>query len=199
VCTTRRDGRGETVIAKDPQRRAAWTEVATDYVLEHGLIGLSLRPLAAELGTSDRMVLYHFGSKDELVADVRRCSNDRAAAQVNALTPSRDLRSAVVDLWAALQGEPTERCNRIYIEAAALGLFGREPYASVVRRANAVWTAALVGHLVRSDVDEALATRAAELIDAAFMGFQLDLPLDVDPAARARAVADLSDSVAALT
>lgn len=168
-------------------------------MLEHGLIGLSLRPLAAELGTSDRMVLYHFGSKDELVADVLRCSNDRAAAQVNALTPSRDLRSAVVDLWAALQGEPTERCNRIYIEAAALGLFGREPYASVVRRANAVWTAALVGHLVRSDVDEALATRAAELIDAAFMGFQLDLPLDVDPAARARAVADLSDSVAALT
>jgi AcrR family transcriptional regulator len=189
----------ETVIAKDPQRRAAWTEIATDYVLEHGLIGLSLRPLAAELGTSDRMVLYHFGSKDELVADVLRCSNDRAAAQVNALTPSRDLRSAVVDLWAALQGEPTERCNRIYIEAAALGLFGREPYASVVRGANAVWTAALVGHLVRSGVDASLAARAVELIDAAFMGFQLDLPLDVDPAARARAVADLADAVAALT
>jgi AcrR family transcriptional regulator len=188
----------ETVIAKDPQRRAAWTEVATDYVLEHGLIGLSLRPLAAELGTSDRMVLYHFGSKDELVADVLRCSNDRAAAQVNALTPSADLRSAVVELWTSLQDGTTERCNRIYIEAAALGLFGREPYASVVRGANAVWTAALVAHLVRSGVDEGLAARAAELIDAAFMGFQLDLPLDVDPAARARAVADLANAVSSL-
>jgi hypothetical protein len=28
----------------------------TDYVLEHGLIGLTLRPLAAAIGTSDRML-----------------------------------------------------------------------------------------------------------------------------------------------
>ena len=55
-------------MATKTQRRVEWTEAATDYVLEHGLIGLSLRPLAAELGTSDRMLLYHFGSKDELVA-----------------------------------------------------------------------------------------------------------------------------------
>jgi AcrR family transcriptional regulator len=168
-------------------------------VLEHGLIGLSLRPLAAELGTSDRMLIYHFGSKDKLVADVLRCSSDRASGQVGALPESSDLRSAVIELWAALQDGTTERCNRIYIEAAALGLFGREPYASVVRSANAAWTAALVGHLVRSGVAEALAKRAAELIDAAFMGFQLDLPLDVDPTARARAVADLADAVASLT
>ncbi|WP_238473534.1 TetR/AcrR family transcriptional regulator [Nocardioides cavernaquae] len=188
----------ETVIAKDPQRRAAWTEVATDYVLEHGLIGLSLRPLAAELGTSDRMLLYHFGSKDELVADVLRTSNDRGVAQIDALAPSTDLRAAVGDLWAAVQSEPADRCTRIYVEASALGLFGREPYASVVRRANALWTAALVGHLTRSGVTGPLAKRAAELIDAAFMGFQLDLPLDVDPDARARSVADLADAVAAL-
>jgi AcrR family transcriptional regulator len=186
-------------IAKDPQRRAAWTEVATDYVLAHGLIGLSLRPLAAELDTSDRMLLYHFGSKDELVADVLRCSNNRAIAVVAALPAPHDLRAAVAELWAAIQGTTSERCNRIYIEAAALGLFGREPYASVVRSANTEWTAALVAHFVRSGVDAELAVRAAELVDAAFMGFQLDLPLDVDPAARARSVADLADAVAALS
>lgn len=168
-------------------------------MLAHGLIELSLRPLAAELGTSDRMLLYHFGSKDELVADVLRCSNDRAVAQIDALAPSADLRAAVGDLWAAVQAAPADRCTRIYVEASALGLFGREPYASVVRGANALWTAALVGHLIRSGVAEALAQRAAELIDAAFMGFQLDLPLDVDPAARTRAVADLADAVSALT
>ena len=40
------------------------------YVLEHGLAGLSLRPLAAAAGTSDRMLLYHFTSKQQLVADL---------------------------------------------------------------------------------------------------------------------------------
>ncbi|GGO88457.1 TetR family transcriptional regulator [Nocardioides phosphati] len=185
----------EAVIAKDPQRRATWAEAATDYVLSHGLIGLSLRPLAAELGTSDRMLLYHFGSKDELVADVLRVSNDRSIAEVTALAPSPGLRDAVVDLWKVMEGD---RCSRIYVEAAALGLFGSEPYASVVREANALWIGSLVGHLVRSGVERHLAERAAKVVDAAFMGFQLDLPLDVDTSARARAVADLAEAVSAL-
>lgn len=186
----------ETVIAKDPQRRAAWAEIATDYVLERGLIGLSLRPLAAEIGTSDRMLLYHFGSKDQLVADVLRTSNDRSVAEVVALPPSSDLRAAVLDLWAVMEGD---RCSRIYVEAAALGLFGSEPYATVVREANALWIDCLVGHLVKTGVDRPLAERASKVIDAAFMGFQLDLPLDVDRADRGPVVADLAHAVAALT
>lgn len=40
------------------------------YVLDHGLTSASLRPLAKAAGTSDRMLIYHFGSKDELVADL---------------------------------------------------------------------------------------------------------------------------------
>ena len=87
-------------VAKDPERREAWTGPATDYVLEHGLIGLSLRPLAKALGTSDRMLLYHFGTKDDLVAAVLLESNDRAVAAVAALPPSADVRSAVLDLWS---------------------------------------------------------------------------------------------------
>lgn len=168
-------------------------------MLEHGLIGLSLRPLAAALGTSDRMLIYHFGSKDELVVDVMRCSNDRAVARVAALPASRGIQAAVEDLWATVRSDPTNRCTRMYIQAAALGLLGREPYSSAVRAANAVWMAALVAHLVRSGVEQSLAERAAEVIDAAFLGFELDLPLDVESSARDRAVADLGATVAALS
>ena len=53
-------------------RRQVLAEGATDYVLEHGLLDLSLRPLAAALGTSDRMLLYHFGDKLNLVATILR-------------------------------------------------------------------------------------------------------------------------------
>ena len=35
-----------------------------------GLIGLSLRPLAKAVGTSDRMLIYHFGSRAGLVAAI---------------------------------------------------------------------------------------------------------------------------------
>lgn len=185
-------------MAKDPERRQAFTGLATDYALAEGLIGLSLRPLAASLGTSDRMLLYHFGTKDDLVADVLRESNDRAVAGIVALPPSDDLRAAVHDLWSAVRSPELEPCTRLYVEAAALGLLGREPYATVVREANERWMRAFVAHLTKSGVGRPLARRAATVIDAAFLGFQLDAPLDVGTAARRRAVIDLADAVAAL-
>ncbi|QFT78293.1 TetR/AcrR family transcriptional regulator [Erythrobacter sp. THAF29] len=40
------------------------------HVLEHGMEGASLRPLARAAGTSDRMLVYHFGNKQTLVADL---------------------------------------------------------------------------------------------------------------------------------
>src|SRR4051794_11246311 len=110
-------------------KRDDLTEAATDYALAHGLIGLSLRPLAAELGTSDRMLIYHFGSKDELVAAVLASSNNRSKAIINAMEPSASLRQAVLDLWATYTEGQVQQCQRMYVEAAALGLFGREPYA----------------------------------------------------------------------
>lgn len=184
--------------ATPPSRRATWTEAATDYVLEHGLIGLSLRPLAAHLGTSDRMLLYHFGSKDELVADLLRTANDRAVAQVAALPCLSGLGEAVRLLWEATRDGATERYTRIYIEAAALGLFGREPYASAVRRANERWFDTLVTWFARVGIDRDLATRVADIVDAAFIGFQLNQPLDTRPDRRARMVDDLAASVEAL-
>jgi AcrR family transcriptional regulator len=184
------------VIARE--RRQTWASEATDYVLAHGLIGLSLRPLAAAIGTSDRMLIYHFGSKDDLVADLLRESNNRAVAGIAALPPSEDLRAAVHALWKAVRSPQIEPCTRLYVEAAALGLLGREPYATVVREANAHWMDALVSHLTRSGIEIRLAKRAATVVDAAFLGFQLDAPLDLSAAARRRAVADLADAVAAL-
>ncbi|WP_374457937.1 TetR/AcrR family transcriptional regulator [Nocardioides sp.] len=185
-------------MPQDPGRREAWTHAATDYALREGLIGLSLRPLAASLGTSDRMLLYHFGTKDDLVAAVLRESNDRSVEHVSALPASADLRAAVRDLWSAWCSPELQPCSRLYVEAAALGLLGREPYASIVREANGRWTASLVTHLTKSGVPRTLAGRAVTIIDAAFLGFQLDAPLDVSPTSRRRAVSDLADAVAAL-
>lgn len=182
----------------DPTRRDALVEQATDYVLEHGLIGLSLRPLAAEIGTSDRMLLYHFASKDDLVAAVLRASNDRSVAEIARLPPSAGVRESVCDLWSAMRSGQLERCQRMYVEAAALGLFGREPYARVVREANAVWEAALASHLTTSGVPADRAVRATALLDASFSGFLLDLPLDAGDRVHAQAVDDLADAVASI-
>ncbi len=185
-------------MPRETTRREQLAQAATDYVLTHGLVGLSLRPLAAELGTSDRMLLYHFADKDDLVSTVLRVSNDRSVADVRALPAAPDVRRAVLDLWALVASPPLASCQRMYVEAAALGLFGQEPYASVVREANLVWEAALADHLVAAGTPRDRARRAVALLDAALMGFQLDLPLDAGDPAQEQAVQDLADAVAAI-
>ncbi len=186
-------------MARAPARRAALAEAATDYALEHGLIGLSLRPLAAAIGTSDRMLLYHFADKDDLVATVLRVSTDRSVEEIRALSPAADVPGFVVGFWDASTSGQLERCQRLYVEAAALGLLGQEPYASVVREANDRWTAALESRVVEAGCPPAAARRVVVLLDAAFMGLQLDLPLDRGNPDQRRAVLDLAEGLAALT
>lgn len=52
---------------KSNDRRAAMLEALADHVLADGLSGSSLRPLAKAAGTSDRMLLYYFADKAEVV------------------------------------------------------------------------------------------------------------------------------------
>ena len=176
-------------------KRDELTEAATDYALAHGLIGLSLRPLAAELGTSDRMLIYHFGTKEELVAAVLATSNNRSLAFITGMKPSRSLRQAVLDLWTTYSDGQVQRCQLMYVEAAALGLFGREPYATSIRESNGVWMAAMATHHERSGVAAADAPRLAALIDATFNGVLLDWPLDDDLESR-RIIDDLAKALA---
>ncbi len=185
-------------MGRDTARRAELAEAATDYVLEYGLIGLSLRPMAAALGTSDRMLLYHFGDKDDLIATVISASTDRSVELVRDLPPSKGVRRAVLDLWRAMTSAPLDRCSRMYAEAAALGLLGREPYVTVVQEANERWVGALVDHLVGAGAERRAARRAANLLDATFMGLLLDLPLAPDDPDQGRVVRDVADAVAAI-
>jgi AcrR family transcriptional regulator len=177
-------------------RREELAQAATDYAFVHGLIGLSLRPLAEAIGTSDRMLLYHFRDKDDLVTTILRTANARSVATLRELPSSPDPRTAVLDLWRAVSTGDQQGCQRLYLEAAALGLFGREPYASEVREVNASWMGALAEHFMRAGLNRSAARRAAVLVDSTFMGLQLDEPLDSRALLR-RTVSDLADAVAA--
>ena len=51
-------------------RRVELLERAYQYALSHGLGDMSLRPLAAAIGSSPRVLLFLFGSKDGLVREL---------------------------------------------------------------------------------------------------------------------------------
>jgi AcrR family transcriptional regulator len=114
----------------DPARRETTLARATDYVLAHGLAGLSLRPLAAALGTSPRMLLYDFGSKQDLVAAVlaeaRRRGGARLAVNLpaDAASPEERLRG----IWAWISAPERAPFVRLFFEVHADGLVHPEHY-----------------------------------------------------------------------
>jgi len=57
-------------MQNNPLSREVLLPKLAAYVLEHGLGGASLRPLAKAAGTSDRMLIYHFDNKETLIADL---------------------------------------------------------------------------------------------------------------------------------
>src|SRR6187549_3542600 len=53
----------------EPEIRQRLLDTCTDYALEHGLPD-RLAPLATAAGTSQRMLIYHFGTRDGLLREV---------------------------------------------------------------------------------------------------------------------------------
>src|SRR3954451_20804173 len=77
-----------TVLAMAPgEARERLLEAAIDYVVDHGLTDLSLRRLATELGTSHRMLIHHFGSRDGLWVAIIREVERRQLAQIGEFAP----------------------------------------------------------------------------------------------------------------
>jgi len=72
-------------------RKEELLELAYAYVREHGLAQLSLRPLAAATGSSPRVLLFLFGSKEGLIrALLARARRDelRLLAETDSARPS---------------------------------------------------------------------------------------------------------------
>lgn len=121
----------------------AWLDAAVDFVLETGLQQMTLRPLGQHLGTSDRMVLYHFGSKEQLVARVITRASERLAASVlHMLTPKpRNSTDALLRFWSVLSDAEALPYVRLYLELLVAAMRDPAPYAESVEQIMGAWLA----------------------------------------------------------
>lgn len=122
-------------------KRARLTESLADIVLEDGLDALSLRPAAARLGTSDRMLLYYFGSKAALVDDVLACVSERFAAHLANSTrgvriPPHNMVGHTAGLMATPQAKPF---IELWFEIAARSARGDQQFAGAAAKIGEAW------------------------------------------------------------
>lgn len=121
----------DTLPVKERMSREMLLPLLADHVLQHGLAGVSLRPLAKAAGTSDRMLLYHFGSKDALVAELLKYLADLYAQSLDAVFPSEPAASrkdTVVQVVRTTRTPPFAPFMRLWWELVAGASGGNEHY-----------------------------------------------------------------------
>jgi AcrR family transcriptional regulator len=120
-------------VAKADDRRNDLLERLADHVLAHGLGASSLRPLAKAAGLSDRMLLYYFKDKDELIQGVLACIVARLTVRLSALvSPNPEpLEELVARLLPHLLSEDFWPYMCVWLEIAALSARGDAFYRAV--------------------------------------------------------------------
>jgi AcrR family transcriptional regulator len=144
-----------------------------DYLLEHGLITMSLRPLARALGTSDRMLLYYFENKEQIVEEALLEAGRRLRASFAAnlpesgFTPKRAIEAAIEQMT----DPATRSLLQLWVEVIALAARGSEPVCEqVVAGVTASWSEWLEDRLA---VPENLAAKSAATVMAVIEGMLL--------------------------
>ena len=100
-------------------RRAELLESAYRYALEHGLADLSLRPLAAAIGSSPRVLLFLFGSKDGLVRELlaKARADELGYLEREGAADGQGLDAMVAATWHWLAAEPVRPLLTLWTEA----------------------------------------------------------------------------------
>jgi AcrR family transcriptional regulator len=106
-------------------RQVELLERAYAYVLQHGLTRLSLRPLAQAIGSSPRVLLFLFGSKEGLVQALLARARTAELEFLNQTPPSgsvEDFASVVRGVWQWLVDKQHRRMLALWLETYAQSL-----------------------------------------------------------------------------
>jgi AcrR family transcriptional regulator len=163
-------------------RQTELLEAAYRYALANGLADLSLRPLAAAIGSSPRVLLFLYGSKDGLVrALLARARIDELdilgqAGQPNLQTPSLGLTDAAERIWNWLAAPQHRPLLRLWTEAYARSLVEPDgPWAGFATATVNDWLTVLAAHQPPADRDSVHAVAQRTLTLAVLRGALLDL------------------------
>ncbi|MGI9612352.1 MAG: TetR/AcrR family transcriptional regulator [Acidimicrobiales bacterium] len=107
---------------------------ALDAALDEGLSQLTFGRLAKRLGISDRVIVYYFPTKADLVGEVIVAMGlELQASLADAFTtPAADHIEMTRTAWPLLASPDNDGVFALFFEANGLAAVGREPYASLV-------------------------------------------------------------------
>jgi AcrR family transcriptional regulator len=152
-------------------------ERTVEYLAANGARDVSLRQLAAALGTSHRMLLYHFGSKEGLLIEVVRTMEQRQRENFAALDP--DFATSPTEVarrfWRQLADPARWPYERLFFELYGWALQGEPGATPLLEGIIEHWLAPLTEWTHRQGAPPQAARTTARLGLAVARGLLLDL------------------------
>jgi len=155
------------------QARDRLLAAAVAQAMRGGIADMSLRELAAAIGTSHRMLLYHFGSREGLLTAVARAVEEGQRAVVSewGITRANARR-----LWQHFSDPQLWPAERLFFELYAHALLARPGTEGFLDHAIEPWVTALTPAIAKeAGLDDQTARAEARLAVAVTRGLLLDL------------------------
>ncbi len=172
------------------ERPAELLDAVVKHLTEHGVAELSLRPLAKAVGSSPRVLLYYFGSKEELVVKALAHMREKQRVTYERMKafPYQTPGEACRTIWRHMSAPENERLFRMSLEIYAMALRQPKVFAEYLRTTIEDWLGFLAAPLIRNGHSEAEARAHATVVLAGFRGFMLDFCASSDRKRLDRAV-----------
>jgi AcrR family transcriptional regulator len=164
------------VTTTDTSARDTLLAAVIDSIGRNGLGARSLRDLAADAGTSHRMLIHHFGSRDGLLVAIVTEVESRTAEVLQPLPA--DAEQAVATVWRNVAEPGQWPFERLFFECYARGAQGEQPFNRLIPALVDNWLEGLRGR----------ARDQARLVLAVVRGLLLDLVATEERAAVERAM-----------
>jgi AcrR family transcriptional regulator len=115
---------------------------AADHLLERGQVAVSLRDVAAAVGVSPRMLVHHFGSREELASCALREARSRQRRVLEARLappPGRSDAQVLTDAWRWFATDEAASYLRVFGQSHALAGAPDTPHADFLRESVLDW------------------------------------------------------------
>jgi AcrR family transcriptional regulator len=164
-------------MARTPnlQRRRQLLDALVEEFADGGVGDRSLRDVADAVGTSHRMLLHHFGSREDLLVAIVE-EVERRQMGLLADLPANPAEGFAA-MWADLHRPELRRLERLFFECYARAAQGEKPFARMIPGVVDGWL-----HEVEANADVPYDGAMARLGLAVTRGLLLDLVATDDDA-----------------
>jgi AcrR family transcriptional regulator len=153
-------------------RKEELLEELLGYLLKHGVADVSLRPMAAAVGTSARLLIFHFGSKERLLTEVLELVQarlQRSLGDLLAMDHGSERAAPLRLFWDWALKDANFVQLRLLYQLQVLAAHDQKTYGKYLKKNSLSWLETVQAVLKPSQRSPLLATLIVAVFDGLFI------------------------------